>query len=115
MDDGPVYDKKGSLEFACYTNSDYAGCKDTRRSVSCNHLTANSQLLMWGSALQGVSTHSSTKAEYINADVGARNLTYMSNLADELKIPMRRQPARLIIDDKPSTKCHDGVIVENKK
>lgn len=64
--------------------------------------------------MQGVPTHSSTEAEYISADTGARNLTYMSNLADELQIPMRVQPARLIIDDKPSTEYHDGVIVQNQ-
>lgn len=71
-------------------------------------------LLMWGSAIQAVPTHSSTEAEFLSADTGARNLPWMSNLVDELKIPMQKQPARLILNVKPSTKYHDGIIVKNQ-
>ena len=112
--DGPIYDQKGPLEFTCYTDSDYAACKDTRKSVSGNLITSMGQLLMWGAGLQGVQTHSSTEAEYVSADTGARNLTWMSNLADELHIPMKKRTATLMIDDKPSTKYHDGNIIKNE-
>ena len=68
---------------------------------------------MWGAGLQGVQTHSSTEAEYVAADTGARNLTWMSNLANELHIPMKKRTATLVKDDKPSTKYHDGIIIKN--
>ena len=38
----------------------------------------------------------------------------MSNLADELHIPMKKKTAILVIDDKPSTKYHDGFIIKNE-
>lgn len=87
---GPAYNKRSPLEFTCYTDSDYAACKDTRRSISGNLLMANGMLIMWGSALQSAPTHSTTEVEYIYADTGARNLTWISNLTDELLIPMQK-------------------------
>lgn len=68
--DGPVYDKRYSLELTCYTDSDYAACKDTRRSISGNLLMANKMLVMWGSALQSTPTHSFKEAEFISAGTG---------------------------------------------
>ena len=114
IEDGPVYDKKGPLEFTCYTDSDYAGCKDTRKSVSGNLLLANGMPIMWGAALQSLQSHSSTEAEFISADTGARNLTWISSLADELQIPMKKQTTTLVIDKKPSTKYHEGEIITNQ-
>lgn len=43
---------------------------------------------MLGSSLQGAQTHSSTEVEYISAKTGARSLTWMCNLADELSMRM---------------------------
>lgn len=51
---------------------------------------------------------------FFSADTGARNLTRISNLADELLIPMQKQEATLIIDTKPSAKYHEGIIVPNQ-
>ena len=70
--------------------------------------------IMWGAALQSVQSHSSTEAEFISADTGARNLTWISSLADELQIPMKKQSTTLIIDNKPSTKYHEGEIIINQ-
>lgn len=111
--DGPVYDQKGPLQSTCYTESDYAGCKDTRRSVSGNLLLANGQPIMWGASLHSFPGHSSTETEFISADTGARNLMCMSRLADEMHIPMQKQVANLIVDNKPSIRYHEGVILEN--
>lgn len=113
VDDGIVYENKGPLELTCYTDSDYAGCTDTRRSVSGYILSANGMPLMYGSNLQKIPGHSSTETELVAADTGARNLVYMSNLANELRIPMKKQTATLKIDDKPSIKYHEGNIVPN--
>lgn len=111
--DGPVYDKNSPLDFTCCTDSDYATCKDTRKSVSENLVTSMAQLLIWRESLQKAPTHSSTEAKYISADTEARNLTCMSNLPNELLILKNRQPT-IVIDDNPSTKYHNGIIVKNE-
>lgn len=38
----------------------------------------------------------------------------MSNLADELHLPMQKRIAALVIGDKPSTKYHCGIIIKNE-
>lgn len=58
--------------------------------------------------------HSSTETEFISAYTGARNLMWMSRLADEMLIPMPKQVANLIIDNKLSIKYNDGEIVPNE-
>lgn len=63
---------------------------------------------MWGANIQSVPTHSSTEAEYISADTGAHNLTWVSNLSDELHIPMKKRTATLVIDAKPSRKYYES-------
>ena len=68
---GPRYDKKGPLELTCYTDSDYAADRDTRRSLTGLLVLAMKQPIVWASARQETVTHSSTEAEYIAADTGA--------------------------------------------
>lgn len=100
--DGPAYDKKGPIEFTCYADSDHAACKDASKPVSVNINMSLGQLLMWGSSFHGVPIHSSTEAEYISADTGERNVTWMSILADELSIPMQKKTVTSVWYQKPN-------------
>lgn len=70
---------------------------------------------MWGSGLQILPTHSSTEAEYISTNTGTPIFTCMSILSDELRIPMKKRTATLVIDDKPSTSYYDGIIKKMKQ
>lgn len=108
---GPLFTSKGPLALTCYTDSDYAACRNTRRSTTGMLLLASLQPIVWASARQATVSHSSTEAEFIAADLGARTLTWMATLADQLHIPVVPRPASLRIDDKPATKYHDRHIV----
>lgn len=110
-DHGPRYTARGPIRLSCYTDSDYAADPDTRRSVTGLLVLASNQPIAWASARQATVTHSSTEAEFIAADTGARALTWLASLANELRIPVVARPASLPIDDKPATKYHDGHIV----
>ena len=70
--------------------------------------------ILWISSLQYTVSHSSTESEYISADTGARMLTWLSSLANELKIPMKKK-VTLKIDNKISTKYHDGEIIQDNQ
>ena len=110
---GPVYENKGPLDLVSYTDRDCAADKDRRRSVSAYIVKANTMLIWWISSLQYTVSHSSTEAEYISADTGARTITWLSSLVKELKLPMKKK-ATLKIDNKPSSKYHNGEIVNNE-
>ena len=75
---------------------------------------ASGQPIIWTSSRQLTVTHSSTEAEYIAADTGTKTMTWLSNLADELKLPVKTK-TELRIDNKPETKYHDGNIISDTK
>ena len=52
--------------------------------------------------------HSSSEAEYIAADTGARLLAWVATLGQEMKIPLAQQKVPTV-EAKPSNEYHDGV------
>lgn len=109
--DGPTFESKGPLYLVGFTDSDYAGDKDRRRSVSGCIVKANQMLILWISSLQYTVSHSSTESEYISADTSAGTLTWLSSLATELNFQWKK--ASLRIDNKPSFEYHNGKIIRN--
>lgn len=112
---GPRYEARGPPLLACYTDSDYAGDRDTRRSVTGLLALASDQPLAASSARQYTVTYSSKEAENVSADTGAWALTWVLSLAAELLILVEARPASLRIEDKTATKYHEGRIVVDSR
>ena len=69
-----------------YADSDYAGCKDTRRSRSGGVIMMCGNPILWISKMQATVALSSAEAE-INALLSiTKNIVYVVNLLDDLKI-----------------------------
>lgn len=109
---GLTYTKVGPLHLTGYTDSYYAADLGTRRSLSGLIVFDSGQPIIWASVGQLTVTHSSTKAEYISADTGTKTMTWLENLADKLKSPLKTK-TELRIDNKPETKYHEGNIVSD--
>ena len=64
MDLGLVLHRSSFAELVVYTDADWAGCPDTRRSTSSYAIFLGSNLVSWSSKRQPVVSRSSAEAEY---------------------------------------------------
>jgi len=69
--------------FTTYTDADFAGCEDSRRSTSAFVVKMGSGAISWASRLQTIQTLSTTEAEYVSACAGAQELLWLRNLFSE--------------------------------
>lgn len=75
-----------------FSDSDWAGCVDTRRSTSGFIWMMNGGAVSWRSKLQSIVALSSTEAEYVGATPAVQEILWLRDLLHELKV----------IDDSPS-------------
>lgn len=76
-----------NLLITAFSDSDWAGCKETRRSTTgfCTFLGPN--LVSWCAKRQPTVSRSSTEAEYRSMAETAAELTWISALLRDLKVP----------------------------
>ncbi|XP_050160330.1 secreted RxLR effector protein 161-like [Malus sylvestris] len=65
------YKKRGNQELLGYTDSDYAGDQDDKKSTSRYVFLMSSSVVSWSSKKQPVVTLSTTEAEFISAESSA--------------------------------------------
>jgi hypothetical protein len=70
-----------------YTDSDLAGCPDTRRSVSGYCCTLGGGMITWSARQQKTVSLSTCEAEYVAASEAASELTWLRSLLFELDFP----------------------------
>src|SRR5258706_8079716 len=78
--------------FEGFSNSDWAGCVDTRRSTSGFVWIMGGGAICWRSKLQTIVVLSSTEAEYVGTTPAVQEVIWLRDLLQELGI----------IDDSPS-------------
>ena len=82
-----IYYRQGeSVEPSGYSNSDYAGDADERKSTAGYILGIGSAPTTWNSKKQGEVTRSSAEAEYRAAAEATKEALWLRNLLSELKI-----------------------------
>ena len=92
------YDARAGRTLVTYTDSDYAGCKGTRKSVSGNiHLFAGGPVA-WSSKKQDNITLSATEAEYVAMTQGIKDTTWLRQLLDEFGC-RQEKPTPVLVDN----------------
>ncbi|XP_022023573.1 uncharacterized mitochondrial protein AtMg00810-like [Helianthus annuus] len=103
----------GDLSLRAYTDTDWAGCPDTRRSTSGYCVYLGSNLLSWSSKRQAVVSRSSAEAEYRGVANVIAELSWLRNLLLDLHKPMRK--ASIVFCDNISAVYLSGNPVQHQR
>lgn len=84
---GITFSKNSDFTLCAYSDSDYAGCKVTRRSTGgyCTYLGNN--LISWASNKQPTVSKSSTEAEYRTMSDVASEIKWINSALKDIGIP----------------------------
>lgn len=74
------------FELVCFSDADYAGCEDTRKSTSGLVIMLNMTPIMWKSKRQGITTTSTCEAEFVAASIATKEILWTRNILHELGI-----------------------------
>jgi hypothetical protein len=83
-DFGLLLRRSSSFDLVVYTNADWAGCSDTRRSTSGYAVFLGDNLVSWSVKWQTVVSCSSAEVEYRAVANGVAEVTWLRQLLHEL-------------------------------
>ncbi|KAJ8482436.1 hypothetical protein ONZ51_g5343 [Trametes cubensis] len=81
-----------------YSDSDWAGCHDSRHSIGGYCCSLGSGMISWSARKQAIVTTSSTEAEYIAASETARDLVWLRSVLSELGFA-QSHPSPMCVDN----------------
>ena len=99
-DFGLFYKKGEKLELFGFTDSDYAGDQDDRRSTSGYVFMLGTRTISWSSKKQQIVSLSTTKAEFIAATACACQAIWLRRILEELQF--KQVEATTVFCDKNS-------------
>ena len=95
---GLFYPASGSIHIQAFSDSDWAGCRDTRRAITGYSIFLGNSLISWKSKKQSTVSRSSSKAEYRALATTTCEIQWLTYLLLEFRISFN-QPANLFCDN----------------
>ena len=96
-----------------FSDSDWAGCVDTRRSTSGFVWIMNGGAICWRSKLQSIVALSSTEAEYVGATPAVQEILWLRDLLCELGV-IDPSPSLLNMDNRGAVSLTRGAGDSNR-
>jgi hypothetical protein len=90
LDLGLHLHRTSPVDLTVYTDADWAGCPDTRKSTSGYAVFLGDKLISWSSKRQPTVSRSSAEAEYRAVANGVAEACWLRQLLQELHHPLRR-------------------------
>jgi len=85
IDFGLTYSRDAELSPLAYVDTDYGGCRDTRRSTSGFVFLMAGGVVTWSSKQQAAVALSTVEAEYVAMSQCAQQMVWMQMWLDEIK------------------------------
>ncbi|KAK1417324.1 hypothetical protein QVD17_26451 [Tagetes erecta] len=102
-----------SHSLTAYSDADWGGCPDTRRSTSGYCIYLGDNLISWSSKRQQTISRSSAEAEYRGVANAVAEATWIRNLLLELQVPVRQ--ATIVYCDNISAIYLSGNPVQHQR
>ena len=102
------YPKGARFELIGYSDSDYAGCKVERKSISGTCQLLGRSLVSWSSKKQNSVALSTAEAKYISAGSCYAQLLWMKATLSDFEIKFKKVP--LLCDNKSVMKLTNNLI-----
>jgi hypothetical protein len=90
--------KVSTHNLLAYSDADWAGCPDTRRSTTGYAIFLGANLISWSSKKQSTVSHSSAEAEYRSLIVATTDVVWLIQLLRDLQVPLPAPP-RILCDN----------------
>ena len=92
IDHGLHITRSSSFHISAFTDADWGGCPDDRRSTGGFCLYLGSKLINWSSKKQATIARSSTEAEYKSLALATCDIIWVQSLLSELGIFLKSSP-----------------------
>ena len=110
---GIFYQRSGNQELVGYTDSDYAGCIDDRKSTSGYAFILSNAAVAWSSRKQPIVTLSTTETEFVAASACACQLIWMKRVLSKLDYNGSKSPV-IFCDNSSTIKLSKNPVMHGK-
>lgn len=110
---GLLFSKHGHMKIEAYTDADWAGSIDDRRSTSGYCVFVGGNLVTWRSKKQPVVARSSAEAEFRSMAHGVSEVIWMQRLLTELQVPFE-SPMRLYCDNQAAISIANNPVQHDR-
>lgn len=110
---GLFFSAHGTSQLRAFSDSDWAGCRDTRRSITGFSVYFGSSLISWQSKKQSTVSPSSSEAEYWALASTTCEIQWLTYILQDFRVPFV-QPATLYCDNRSTIQIASNPVFHER-